>query len=109
MNSGKIAVIGDKDLILAFKAVGMDVFDAVNASQAELLVKKLAKEYSIIFITEDLAQEINNVLMKYKTKAFPAIIPIPSSKGSTGYGEKGVKADVEKAIGTDILFSNKDD
>ena len=86
-----------------------DVFDAVNASQAELLVKKLAKEYSIIFITEDLAQEINNVLMKYKTKAFPAIIPIPSSKGSTGYREKGVKADVEKAIGTDILFSNKDD
>lgn len=109
MSSGKIAVIGDKDLILAFKAIGMDVFHANTAEEAEHLVKKLAKEYSIIYITEDLAQQIDHILMKYKTKAYPAIISIPSSKGSTGYGEECVKKDVERAIGTDILFGNKEE
>ena len=48
MHSGKIAVIGDKDLILAFKAIGMDVFSADTQEAAEKLVKKLAKEYAII-------------------------------------------------------------
>ena len=79
MHSGKIAVIGDKDLILAFKAIGMDVFSADTESEAEKLVKQLAKEYAIIFITEDLAEKIDQVLAKYKTKAYPVIIPIPSS------------------------------
>jgi len=108
MHSGKIAVIGDKDLILAFKAIGMDVFSADTANEAEKLVKSLAKEYAIIFITEDLAQQIDQLLTKYKTKAYPAIIPIPSSHGTTGYGIEGIKRDVEKAIGTDILFNKED-
>ncbi|MCI7402439.1 MAG: V-type ATP synthase subunit F [Christensenella sp.] len=107
MHSGKIAVIGDKDLILAFKAIGMEVFSATNAEDAEKLVKKLAKDYAIIYITEDLAQQIDQLLMKYKTKAYPAIIPIPSSQGSTGYGIQGIKKDVERAIGTDILFNKE--
>ncbi len=108
MHSGKIAVIGDKDLILAFKAIGMDVFSADTKEEAEKLVKKLAKGYAIIFITEDLAQQIDQILMKYKTKAYPAIIPIPSSHGSTGYGIQGIKNDVERAVGTDILFNKED-
>ena len=108
MHNGKIAVIGDKDLILAFKAIGMDVFSADTQDAAEKLVRKLAKEYAIIFITEDLAQKIDQLLMKYKTKAYPAIIPIPSSNGATGYGMQGIKNDVEKAIGTDILFNKED-
>ena len=108
MHSGKIAVIGDKDLILAFNAIGMDVFSADTQEEAEKLVRKLAKDYAIIFITEDLAQQIDQLLMKYKTKAYPAIIPIPSSQGATGYGMQGIKKDVEKAIGTDILFNKED-
>ncbi len=108
MHSGKIAVIGDKDLILAFKAVGMEVFSADTAEEAEKLVRKLAKDYAIIFITEDLAEQIDAVLAKYKAKAYPAIIPIPSSKGSTGYGAQGIKRDVERAIGTDILFNKEE-
>ena len=108
MHSGKIAVIGDKDLILAFKAIGMDVFSADTDQEAEKLVKKLAKDYAIIFITEDLAEKIDQLLTKYKTKAYPAIIPIPSSNGTTGYGINGIKKDVEKAIGTDILFNKED-
>ena len=108
MHNGKIAVIGDKDLILAFKAIGMDVFSAEGAESAEKLVKKLAKEYAIIFITEDLAEKIDQTLQRYKTKAYPVIIPIPSSNGATGSGIEGIKKDVEKAIGTDILFNKED-
>lgn len=104
MRKEKIAVIGDKDLVLAFKAIGMDVFSANSAGEAYEQIKLLARNYSVIFITEDLAEQISDVIEKYRTEAYPAIIPIPSSEGSTGFGMSGIKKDVERAVGTDILF-----
>ncbi|MBD5085780.1 MAG: V-type ATP synthase subunit F [Clostridiales bacterium] len=108
MREGKIAVIGDKDLILAFKAISMEVFCADTKEEGEKLVRSLARNYSVIFITENLAEQMDSLLAKYKTKAYPAIIPIPSSGKSNGYGMRGIKADVERAIGTDILFNKED-
>ncbi len=108
MYDGKMAVVGDKDLILAFKAIGLDVFCCQNLEETEKTIKQLAKDYAVIFITEDLALQADSLLAKYKTKAYPAIIPIPSSSGSNGYGMQGIKNDVEKAIGADILFNKED-
>lgn len=105
MRKEKIAVLGDKDLILAFKAIGMDVFSADTANDAQEQLKLLARNYSVIYITEDLAEMIEEDIEKYRTRAYPAIIPIPSSKGASGFGMAGIKKDVERAVGTDILFN----
>ena len=40
----KIAVIGDKDSVLAFKSVGVEVFDATTAAQAKNLIRQLSEE-----------------------------------------------------------------
>lgn len=106
MRNNKIAVVGDKDLILAFKAIGMEIFSADTAKQAEDVIKKISKDYAIIFVTEKLAEQMDEFLVKYKSKAYPAIIPIPQSKD--GYGFSGIKKDVERAVGTDILFNKED-
>lgn len=103
----KIAVVGNKDSVFAFKAVGIDVADAGSADEAKEAVKKLASDgYKVIFITEDLAEETEEFLNKYRTKTYPAIIPIPKGGESTGYAMSGLKKDMEKAIGADILFKN---
>lgn len=107
MPNNKIAVIGDKDSVLAFKALGVDVFDAKTSFDAKEILKKLAREYSVIFITEDIAEAIADIVARYKTRAYPAVIPIPSAKGATGFGIAGISKDVEKALGADILFGNK--
>ena len=105
----KIAVIGDKDSVLAFKAVGVEVFDATTPDQATQLIKKLTTEqYAVVMITEQLAELIPDTLKKAKTRAYPIVLPIPTSKGSTGFGMLGIKKAVEKAIGTDILFNKED-
>lgn len=105
----KIAVIGDKDSVLAFKSVGVEVFDATTAQEAQSLIKKLSQEqYAVLFLAENLAEQIPDVLAKAKTRPFPAIVPIPTSEKSSGFGMQGIKNDVEKAIGVDILF-NKDE
>lgn len=103
MSNNKIAVIGDKDSILAFKAVGADVYPIKNTFDASDTLKKLARTYSIIFITEEIAESIADIVARYKTRPYPAVIPIPGAQGSTGFGMKGISKDVEKALGTDIL------
>ena len=50
--------------------------------------------------------EIEEQIARYRSRTYPAIIPIPSSNGSTGYGIENIKKDVEKAVGTDILFKD---
>lgn len=106
----KIAVIGDKDSVSAFVAVGVDVYDAITAEQADKLVKQLSQEnYAVIFVAENLAELIADTLAKAKAQAYPAVIPIPTNGKSSGFGMQGIKNDVEKALGVDILFNKKDD
>ena len=48
----KVAVIGDKDSILAFKALGVEVYTAIDGTDAKKTIKDLAKkEFGVIFIT----------------------------------------------------------
>ncbi len=105
----KIAVIGDKDSVLAFQSVGVEVFDATTPQEAQALIKKLSQEqYAVIFIAENLAEQIPDVLAKAKTQPFPAVVPIPTTEQSSGFGMRGIKSDVEKAIGVDIIFNKED-
>ena len=104
---GKMAIIGDGDSVLAFAAGGVDAYSASNAETAETLIKKLAKEYQIIFITDALAKKTDEIIKRYTTSTYPIILSVPSKDGSNGYGMDGVKRAMEKALGVDILFSTE--
>ena len=106
----KIAVIGDKDSVLAFKTVGVEVFDATTAEQAQGLIRKLTQtgQYAVLLVAEGLAEQIPETLSKAKLQTYPAITPIPTTATSSGFGLLGIKSDVEKAIGVDIIFNKED-
>ena len=98
-----IAALGDADTVFAFKAVGADAYPVTDEKEAREKMRLLARNYDIIFITEQLAEKLPDLIARYKTRPFPTVIPLPSASGSTGYGKRSVKEDVERAIGTDIL------
>ena len=61
-------------------------------------------KYAIIFIMEDLMSAItDDDYKKLTSDPLPAIIPLPSHLGSSGFGLKKLKTIVEKAVGMDIL------
>ena len=103
-----IAVVGDKDSVLAFKAIGIDAYPVDGEMQARNVVKELARKYSVIFITDAIAIQIESLLKRYKTRPYPVVVPIPSAEGNTGFGMSGIKSDVEKAIGSDIVFGKEE-
>lgn len=63
-----------------------------NGFEAGDILKELSKgDTAVIFITEQLAAELEETLKKLKTRPYPAVIPIPSAAGSNGFGLSGVK------------------
>ena len=99
----KIAVLGDRDSALGFKALGLDVVFAEDADTAREELHRLAREdYAIIYITEQLARDIPGEIARYKEAVTPAVILIPDKTGSLGLGAAALQSAVERAVGADI-------
>ncbi len=73
----------------------------------EKLNRLAAGEYAVIYITEQLAEQLSAEISRYSETLIPAIIQIPGISGNTGAGIENVKKSVETAVGSDILFSNE--
>lgn len=111
----KIAIVGTREAILGFKALGLEPVAVEHSSEAVEALYNLKKErvefegesknkYAIIYIMEDLMSAItDDDYKKLSADPLPAIIPLPSHLGSSGYGLKKLKTIVEKAVGMDIL------
>ncbi|OAT86992.1 V-type ATP synthase subunit F [Candidatus Arthromitus sp. SFB-turkey] len=100
----KVGIVGDKDSIFIFKSLGLEIFPCERGEDAKKIIDKLAlKNYAVIFVTENIVQQIMDVIDKYQKKYIPSVVLIPSSKGSLGIGIKKVNDNVEKAVGVNIL------
>ncbi|HHZ11320.1 MAG TPA: V-type ATP synthase subunit F [Acholeplasmataceae bacterium] len=99
-----IAAIGTDDTILLFNAVGIKTFIVKDAAAAERTVFELANQRCrIIYLSEELYTQIPETLEKYKSSAYPILIPIPTKEKSEGVGLEKIRENVEKAIGFDIF------
>lgn len=100
----KIAVLGDRESVMGFKALGFEVYPASSSEQAREIISHLAGgEYAVIYITEQLASDIEDEISKYKDSVTPAIILIPGKEGTLGSGMRALHSAVERAVGADIL------
>lgn len=105
-----IGVIGDSDAVLAFRTLGMRVISVQSAQQAANAVFKLVSDgIPVIFITEDIARQIPETMSQYDSDPLVSLIPIPGSRETTGLGMERLHANVEKAVGANILLNNMEE
>ena len=105
----KIAVVGGRDTVMGFTALGLDAHPVTDAAEAKKVLKALTKDnddYAIIYIEETFAQELADEIDKFKDSPTPAIILIPGREGPLGLGQSALNAAVERAVGTNILENN---
>ena len=106
MVEGKLAIIGDGDSITVFKAAGVAAFPAESAEKARDTLRRIAKDFQVIFLTEELARALSDFLKRFDEEPYPVVVSIPSKNGSTGFGIEMMKSAMERALGVDILFNN---
>lgn len=101
----KVAVIGDRDSVYGFAALGLDVFYTNGRENCELVFKKVitTQQYAIVYITEESASYVMADIERLSSKPLPAVILIPGVKGNTGEGIISATRSVVKAVGSDIL------
>lgn len=99
----KVAVMGDRESVAAFSALGFDVFELYDCKTASKKLKELSQNYGIIYITEKLASLCEKDIELLKENITPAIILIPGVSGNTGKGIESLNKSVEKAVGKNIL------
>ena len=112
-----IAIVGTADVILGFKALGLETHPVNSPAEALEKIEELSAasrphptiqnetvaKYAVIFIIEDIAEGLpEDRYKKLTSKPLPAIIPLPGPKGSTGFGEARLKKLIIQAVGTEI-------
>ncbi|MBQ9331225.1 MAG: V-type ATP synthase subunit F [Oscillibacter sp.] len=100
----QIAVIGDWESVMGFRALGLDTYPVTSAEEARQEIRRLAKtDCAVIYLAETLAKDLGDVLSRYKDELRPAIILIPGREGSLGIGKENIQRAIERAVGADIL------
>ena len=73
----RAAVIGDRDSIYGFAALGLEVFPVTDSEMGSKTLRRLAEsEYAVIYITEALAAELEHELDHFRLQPLPAIVPL---------------------------------
>lgn len=103
----KIGVIGGRETVMGFKALGLDVFPVTDEAEAHEVFRNLTRaeeqEYAIIYLEESYARALSTEIDRFKDSPTPAVILIPGRNGTLGLGQSALKAAVERAVGSDIL------
>lgn len=103
-DSYKIAVIGDRNSVLGFRALGLETCFADDTAEAVPLLHRLAAENTaVIFITEQLAAGMKAEIDIYRENPRTAVILLPGKGGSLGLGMENLRGAVERAVGANIL------
>ncbi|MBI5228107.1 V-type ATP synthase subunit F [Candidatus Micrarchaeota archaeon] len=100
----KILVIGDEALVTGFNLAGLSDSVSVNEQNfAKELESALAKpEFGIIIVNEKMLANIEwRLKKKLDSIAYPVIVPMPDSGGTSTEGDE-IKKLIKRALGFDL-------
>ncbi len=99
-----IAAVGDWESVMGFRALGLETYPVSSVEGARETVHRLARgNCAVIYLVEQYASQMQDVLDHYKDEIRPAIILIPGKSGSLGIGRDNLQRSIERAVGADIL------
>ena len=100
-----IALIGEKEIIIGFNLIGLQLFPVIETEGALKALKDCAQnDYAIVFITNKIAQTIMENIEEYQKKSSMTICILPNRSKATALSMNILRKNIEKAVGTDILF-----
>ena len=99
----KIAVLGNKDIVVLFKAVGCDVLSPAGREKIRATLNKLIQNYKIILIQINYAKLCEDLIEQTRISAYPVIVVIPNKDEQNNYALDKIMTDMERAIGAKIV------
>ena len=101
----KIAIIGNKEIISLFNLFSFNCHYVDDAQQAreKLLGFKKDEEHAVVFITENYAEKMLDVIEEFSHQVLPSVIILPTNVESSGINNERLKNLAIKAVGADVM------
>lgn len=103
LEKNEIAVIGDKDSIMGFKAIGFDTYEMVKKEDQDIkqyVIAILRKNYKIVYITENYFLICEKDIEEFlKNRSYPIVTVVPTTADNKNIAYDSIKKLVEKALG----------
>lgn len=102
----EIAVIGDSGSIAGFGGLGLRTFPVTIDTDPNSLLRGLITrdEFAIIYLTEQVAEQVQDLISELGDNYMPALITIPSASSTTeGSSLQHLQRMVMTAIGIDVI------
>ncbi len=105
-----IAIIGEKEIVIGFSLIGFQLFPVADSIEAKDALKKCTTDsnYQIVFITDNIAQLVMDEIGKYQRISPISICILPNRIQDSKLNIEMLRKNVEKAVGTDILFRKEE-
>jgi V/A-type H+/Na+-transporting ATPase subunit F len=97
-----IAAIGDRNSVLGFSALGVNVMTPAPDKVREAVIQAIKDEVIIIFITEKMAESVSDLIDSIAKRPYPTVVMIPDATGSKGLGLKKLNETIIRAVGSNI-------
>ena len=107
MSGSTLAIVGPKETIMPFLATGAKVIYARRGDCVTVIEDLIRQGFKIIFFTEEFIDELNDVLLSYRNKTIPCLIPIPTGRGKTKMAIERIRGVIKKAVGVDVFLEEK--
>ncbi len=100
----KIGIIGKKEIIAGFKALGLTTYKVGNTDEARKKILDISskEDLAVLFVPESLAQEIYTTIQTLNEQTLPAITIIPDPSGAAGFASAVIRDAMLRAVGTDV-------
>jgi vacuolar-type H+-ATPase subunit F/Vma7 len=102
--SNHIAVIGDRDFISGFSALGCILYPVDEKTDLRsLFTEVIEANFFCIFILESYALKIMDLLTQYQEQSHPLIIPLADFRKGLSLSDNLLSRLTIKAVGQDIM------
>jgi V/A-type H+-transporting ATPase subunit F len=101
---GKVAVLGNKDFVMPYSALGVDCFAADEKSAVIDSAKQiLSQQYTLVLVAENIATAADEVFAETTTKPLPSVVVVPFTTESKGYTTQKLGKLMKQATGINIF------
>ncbi len=109
MSESKVTVIGDRNSVLGFSALGVRVLTPKIEDVKESIIRAVRDETVVLFITEKMAQTATDLIDELSRRPLPSIVVIPDASGSQGMGLDKLDDIIVRAVGAHLTMDEHEE
>jgi len=104
----KVAVVGDANLVFAFRALGIKVFSPKDSEEAKKVIETIEKEnYALCFLHQSLLEPLKKERKALAKKFCPVVVGFSDYRDVTDQLENIMREVAIKATGSDSLTKRR--